>query len=60
MEKAMALTEGKGFQFLFETVGQVSTIKMAYELAGSKVRLCLIGTSNEPLMFTPQLREKLL
>ena len=34
-EKAMALTEGKGFSYVFETAGQVPTMQMAFELAAN-------------------------
>jgi len=41
-EKAMALTEGKGFSYVFETAGQVPTMQMAFELAANKASVCFI------------------
>lgn len=54
MEKAMALTKGKGYGFVFETAGQVPTMHMAFELAANKAHVCFIGTPHEKLSFTPK------
>ena len=48
-EKAMELTEGKGFAFVFETAGQVPTMHMAFELASNKANVCFIGTPHVDL-----------
>ena len=53
MEKAMAITGGKGYGFVFETAGQVPTMHMAFELAANKAHVCFIGTPHENLKFTP-------
>ena len=53
MEKAMAITGGKGYGFVFETAGQVPTMHMAFELAANKAHVCFIGTPHENLTFTP-------
>lgn len=53
MEEAMALTGGKGFDYVFETAGQVPTMHMAFELAANKAHVCFIGTPHENLTFTP-------
>ena len=53
MEEAMALTGGKGFDYVFETAGQVSTMQTAFALAANKARVCFIGTPHENLTFTP-------
>lgn len=52
MEKAMAITGGKGYGFVFETAGQVPTMHMAFELAANKAHVCFIGTPHENLTFT--------
>ena len=44
MEKAMAITGGKGYGFVFETAGQVPTMHMAFELAANSSPTCFIGT----------------
>ncbi len=53
MEEAMKLTDGKGFDFVFETAGQVPTMQMAFELAANKSHVCFIGTPHKDLTFTP-------
>ncbi|MCL2865606.1 MAG: galactitol-1-phosphate 5-dehydrogenase [Lachnospiraceae bacterium] len=52
-DKVQAITGGKGFAYVFETAGQVATMKMAFALAGNKAKVCLIGTPHENLTFTP-------
>ncbi len=54
MEKALALTGGRGYENVFETAGNPVTMRMAYELAGNKARLCFIGTPHNDLTFTPK------
>lgn len=58
-EKAMELTEGKGFAFVFETAGQVPTMHMAFELASNKANVCFIGTPHVDLSFTPAMWENM-
>lgn len=58
-EKAMALTEGKGFSYVFETAGQVPTMQMAFELAANKANVCFIGTPHVDLSFTPSMWENM-
>ena len=59
MEKAMAITEGKGYDYVFETAGQVPTLKMAFEVAANKAHVCCIGTPHADATFTPALWEKM-
>ena len=54
VEKAMDITGGKGYGFVFETAGQVPTMHMAFELAANKAHVCFIGTPHENLTFTPK------
>ncbi|MBE6884790.1 MAG: galactitol-1-phosphate 5-dehydrogenase [Ruminococcaceae bacterium] len=42
------------FDFVFETAGQVATIKAAFEIAANKASVCCIGTPHEELTFTPR------
>lgn len=58
-EIAMALTEGKGFSYVFETAGQVPTMQMAFELAANKASVCFIGTPHVDLSFTPSMWENM-
>ena len=57
MEQAKALTNGHGFDYVFETAGATPTMKMAIELAANKAHVCFIGTPHVDLTFTPKLWE---
>ena len=52
MDKAMALTDGKGFDYVYETAGNTITMKMAFKLAANKAGVCFIGTPTKELSFT--------
>ena len=52
MNQAMALTNGRGFDFVFETAGNTVTMKMAFDLAANKSNVCLIGTPTKDLTFS--------
>jgi L-iditol 2-dehydrogenase len=54
MEKAKALTMGQGYQNVFETAGSPVTMRMAFDLAANKARVCFIGTPHTDLTFTPK------
>jgi L-iditol 2-dehydrogenase len=54
------LTNNKGFGFVFETAGVDTTMKLAFEMAGNKSRVCYIGTPTKDLTFTPSLLENML
>ena len=58
-KEAMALTEGKGFGFVFETAGSPVTMRMAFDLAETKAKLCFIGTPHVDLTFTPKQWEQM-
>lgn len=58
-EKAMAITNGKGYKFAFETAGQNATMAMAFDLVSNKGNVCFIGTSSKDLKFDRALFEKL-
>ena len=53
MADAKALTGGKGFENVFETAGNPITMRMAFDLAANKARVCFIGTPHTDLTFTP-------
>lgn len=59
MKKAMDITDGKGFGYVFETAGQVPTMHMAFELAANKAHVCFIGTPHVDLAFTPKIWENM-
>ena len=52
MEKAKELTDGRGFDYVYETAGNTITMKMAFELAANKADVCFIGTPTKELSFT--------
>ncbi len=52
MEQAMNLTDGNGFDYVYETAGNVITMKMAFELAANKAQVCFIGTPTKELTFS--------
>ncbi len=52
MEKAMALTDGRGYGYVYETAGNTITMQMAFALAANKAGVCFIGTPTKELTFT--------
>ncbi len=52
MDKAMALTDGKGFDYVYETAGNTITMKMAFKLAANRAGVCFIGTPTKELSFS--------
>lgn len=52
LEQALALTGGRGFDYVFETAGGCRTIKMAYQLVANHGRICMIGTPKHDVTFT--------
>ena len=50
-EKAMALTDGKGYDYVFETAGQNITQGLCFEIAANKATVCFIGTSSKDVTF---------
>lgn len=58
-DRAEALTEDKGFGFVFETAGSDATMKLSFEIAGNRSKLCFIGTPTRDLVFSPRLFENM-
>ena len=52
MDKAMALTGNRGYDYVFETAGNTITMKMAFKLAANKADVCFVGTPTKDLTFT--------
>ncbi|MCI8795559.1 MAG: galactitol-1-phosphate 5-dehydrogenase [Dorea sp.] len=52
MEKAMEITGGRGFDYVYETAGNTVTMKMAFKLAANRANMCFIGTPTKDLCFT--------
>lgn len=53
------MTGKKGFGYVYETAGVDITMKLAYELAGNKAKVCFIGTPTSDLTFNPKLFENM-
>lgn len=51
MEQAMKMTDGRGFDYVYETAGNTITMKMAFELAANKADVCFIGTPTRAMTF---------
>lgn len=52
LDQAKAVTDGKGFDYVYETAGNTITMKMAFKLAGNKAQVCFVGTPTRDLSFT--------
>lgn len=52
MDQAMELTDGKGFDYIYETAGNTITMKMAFGLAANKAQVCFVGTPTKELSFS--------
>ena len=52
LELAMALTGGRGYDYVFETAGAGPTMKMASALAANGGEICFIGTPKRGLTFS--------
>ena len=52
MQKALEITDGNGYDYIFETAGNTITMKMAFELAANKANICFIGTPTREISFS--------
>jgi len=59
LEQALAFTKLKGFDYVYETAGNVFTMKMAFSLAANKAQVCFVGTPTGNLSFTVDEWEKM-
>lgn len=50
-KKALEITEGNGYNYVFETAGSPETIKACFKLAGNKADVCMIGTPQKEVTF---------
>lgn len=51
MNQVNEITDGRGFDYMYETAGNTITMKMAFELAANKAGVCFIGTPTKDLSF---------
>lgn len=59
VDQALALTDGRGYDYVFETAGSVPTMKMVFPLAKNHAHVCFIGTPHAELTIAPGLWENL-
>ncbi|MBR5760481.1 MAG: galactitol-1-phosphate 5-dehydrogenase [Lachnospiraceae bacterium] len=52
MDRVKEITDGRGFDYVYETAGNTITMKMAFKLAANKAGVCFIGTPTRDLSFT--------
>ncbi len=57
LTEAMTLSDGVGYQSVFETAGITATMQTAFTLASNKAKVCFIGTPTTDLTFTPKMWE---
>lgn len=47
-----ALTDNRGFDYVFVSTGSTDAMKLAFEIAGNKAHLCFIGTPTKEMTFS--------
>lgn len=52
LEQAMELTDGQGFETVFEAAGNNTTLVMALKLAAARAHVSLIGTPHDSVTFS--------
>lgn len=51
IEQALELTNNRGFDYIFEAAGNPQTMQLSFELIANKGTVCIIGTTNDNLIF---------
>jgi len=51
-EQVKAVTDGRGFDYVFVSTGAVPAMKTAFEIAANKAHLCFIGTPTRDMTFS--------
>lgn len=59
LEQLMKLTNYRGYDYVFETAGSTELMQLAFQIAGNKSNICLVGTPTSDLTFTPKMWEQL-
>jgi L-iditol 2-dehydrogenase len=52
MDQAKTFTNGKGFDYVYETAGNTITMKLSYQLVANKGGVSLIGTPTKEISFS--------
>jgi L-iditol 2-dehydrogenase len=58
-QSAAEWTDGRGYDFVFETAGQPATLQLGFDLVRNKGAMGCIGTPSRPVTFSPEQWEKL-
>ncbi|KAK8881471.1 hypothetical protein M9Y10_004207 [Tritrichomonas musculus] len=58
-DEVKSITDGRNFDFVYETAGSTETMKQSFLIAGNKAHVCLIGTPKKEMTFSVDLWEKL-
>ena len=53
MDDAKAFGGSSGFDYVFETAGVVTTMKLCFELASNRAHVCFVGTPQKEMGFQP-------
>ncbi len=59
MDEVNEITEGRGFDYVYETAGNTITMKMSFDLAANRGGICHIGTPRKEMSFTVDEWEKM-
>ena len=51
-DQLAALTDGRGFDYVFVSTGSTDAMKLAFDIAGNKAHLCFIGTPTKEMTFS--------
>ena len=57
MEAINEITDGRGFDMVYETAGAVQTMQQSFEIAGNKAHICFIGTPKKEISFSVKMWE---
>lgn len=57
LEQVKSLTNGKGFDYVFDAAGTGDTIQASLQVAANKANVCLIGTPTKPIEFSIKMWE---
>ena len=53
MDEVNRITDGRGFDYIYETAGNTITMRMAFALTANHAQVCFIGTPTRELSFSP-------
>lgn len=57
LDQIKEITNGKGYDYVFDAAGTGETISASLQVAANKARVCLIGTPTKPLEFSVKMWE---